>query len=514
MTRKFTSTVAGASLLIATIGLLGRGIGFIREVVFASYFGIGKDFDIYLVGAVLPVTIGTILLYTGQNYFIPSYNNYKQNDARGFVSRSFITFLFFGFVIAFLLFVAAKPIINLYMGDSPAPAKEIAYYVYVVFLITIPLSAGTSILSAYFQSILEFRYPTFSRIFLSLSTIIFVLLLGRQVGVFIIAIGYLTGSLLQFLFLLIKAKLKISSSIINFFKNKTEFRSVLGFSMLSIILIEAISQLYILFDRYFYNQVNSGGIAALNYAQTLFAFPIGILSFALATAIFPRLSKAVKEKANGSIKSLFREAILVILFLFTPITFIFIFFPGEVVSLIYERGNFNAGSTLYTASALKYFSYSLIFYAAYAVINKIFYSTGLIKTLLIITVTGSLLKILLNYLLVESMQHNGLALGTTISFLFLFISCFVVLNFKLKLKITSVFVSNLFIMIANSFISFLIVQILFDIFSIRNLAMDMLRIIIFILIFVVNIILINHPSIKIFLNVYERFKSNTVTSNN
>ena len=131
MSRKFTSTVAGASLLIATIGLLGRGIGFIREVVFASYFGIGKDFDIYLVGAVLPITVGTILLYTGQNYFIPSYNNYKQNDTQEFVGRSFITFLFFGLVIAFLLFIAANPIINLYMGDSPASAKETAYYIYI-----------------------------------------------------------------------------------------------------------------------------------------------------------------------------------------------------------------------------------------------------------------------------------------------------------------------------------------------------------------------------------------------
>lgn len=514
MSRKFTSTVAGASLLIATIGLLGRGIGFIREVVFASYFGIGKDFDIYLVGAVLPITVGTILLYTGQNYFIPSYNNYKQNDTQEFVGRSFITFLFFGLVIAFLLFIAANPIINLYMGDSPASAKEIAYYIYIIFLITIPLSAGTSILSAYFQSVLEFRYPTFSRLFLSLSTIVFVLLFGKQVGVFIIAIGYLTGSLLQFLYLLIKAKLKISSSVINFFKNKTELQSIFGFSMVSIILIEAISQLYVLFDRYFYNEVSTGGIAALNYAQTLFAFPVGILSYALATAIFPKLSASVKEKADESLKSLFTEAMLVILLLFTPITFIFTFFPREVISLIFERGNFNAESTFYTATALRYFSYSLIFYAVYAVINKVFYSTGLIKTLLIITMIGSLLKILLNFILVKSMLHNGLALGSTISYLFLFVSCFMVLNFKLKLKITSPFISNLFIMIANSFISFLIVQILFSILNVKSLVTDFLQIIIFMLIFIMNIFLINHPSVKIFLNVYRKFKGYTIASNN
>ena len=76
MSRKFTSTVAGASLLLATLGLLSRGIGFIREVVFASYFGLGKNYDIYLVGAVLPITIDTIIFYLVQNYFIPSFHNF------------------------------------------------------------------------------------------------------------------------------------------------------------------------------------------------------------------------------------------------------------------------------------------------------------------------------------------------------------------------------------------------------------------------------------------------------
>ena len=53
---KFTSTVAGASILLTSMGLLSRGLGMIREMVFASSFGLGEEFDIYLVGAVLPLT--------------------------------------------------------------------------------------------------------------------------------------------------------------------------------------------------------------------------------------------------------------------------------------------------------------------------------------------------------------------------------------------------------------------------------------------------------------------------
>lgn len=510
MSKKFTSTIAGASLLIASIGLLSRGIGFVREMIFASYFGIGKEYDIYLVGAVLPVTIGTILLYTGQNYFIPSYNNFisgnNKNDPEEFVGRKFVIFISSGIAIAFLLFVTANPIINLYMGDSSTSLKEIAYRVYMIFLITIPFSAGISILSAYLQSILEFKYPIFSRLFLNFSTIIFVLIFGKQVGVFIIAIGYLTGTLLQFLYLVTKTKIKILSTIVNFFKSGKELKSVFNFSIVTIIIIETISQLYVLFDRYFYSEVSSGGIAALNYALTLFTFPVGILSVAMATAIFPKISVAVMEKTPGGIKSLFNEAMLVILLLFTPITFIFTFFPDEVIRLIFERGNFNAESTIYTATALRYFSFSLIFYAVYAVINKIFYSVGLIKTLLVITIVGSALKLMLNYILVGSLQHNGLALGTTVSYLFFFVSCFLILNFKFKLRITLTFISNLFIMITNALISFLIVHFLFDTLIIKNSATDILQITIFILMFIMNTILIRHPSIKIFHNVYTRFK--------
>ncbi len=73
MKQKFTSTIAGASIFISIIGLLSRGLGFIREMIFANNFGLETEFDLYLVGAVLPITINTIILYIGQNYFVPEF---------------------------------------------------------------------------------------------------------------------------------------------------------------------------------------------------------------------------------------------------------------------------------------------------------------------------------------------------------------------------------------------------------------------------------------------------------
>lgn len=517
MKNKFTSTIAGASIFIAFISLFVKGLGFLREIIFASYFGTGRDFDLYLVGAVLPVTIDTILLYVGQNYFIPVYNDYIDQggkQSKEFLFKTFIRFLLGGVLLSAILFIAANPILEFYAGDSSISNYETIYSVFLIFLCTIPLSAGTSILSAYLQSVLEFRFPSIARLFLNFSTIIFVLIFAEKIGVFVIALGYLTGAILQLLYLIIKSEIKIPSKVFQLLKAKDITNSVFKYSIVTIILIEAISQLYLLFDRYFYNDVSTGGIAALNYAMALFIFPIGIFSMALATAIFPKITSTIRENDYKQIKSIFLDSLQVILFLFIPISFIFIFFSGEVVTLIFQRGNFSQLSTQYTETALSFYSISLVFYAAYGVINKIFYSIGLTKTLLVITITGSMLKLLLNLILVKSLQHNGLALATTITYSYFFVLSFIVLNKKLKIGTTLVFTSNLFIVLANAFFSYLLTHIIVNSFDFENSVVSILQILLFVLIFIWNLNMIKHPSIKIFTGIYFRVKEKTFQIHN
>ncbi len=98
MSKKFTSTIAGASLLITSVGLISRGLGFIREATYASKFGLQNQFDIYLIGAVVPIIINTSILYLSQNYFIPAYHQKQQvskEEAKVFFNNTFWTFYFF-----------------------------------------------------------------------------------------------------------------------------------------------------------------------------------------------------------------------------------------------------------------------------------------------------------------------------------------------------------------------------------------------------------------------------------
>src|SRR3990170_948009 len=268
MSEKFASTIAGATILITGVGLVSKGFGFLREIVYANNFGLHSNFDIYLIGAVLPITLNTSVIYLAQNYFIPAYHNklsLGKDKAEKFFSNTFWLFVILAGIFSIILFLISPFLIKSYLTNTNPQVHEAVLKIFNIFLLTIPLNAGFSILSAYFQSEYNFKAPAISSLFQNIIIILLVLVFTGALGVLTIPIGYLFGTIAQFLYLLTLLKNK----------RKLIFRAVafnlreLGFvnkTLLLIILVEVINQLYILVDRYFYGSVDSGGIAALNYA--------------------------------------------------------------------------------------------------------------------------------------------------------------------------------------------------------------------------------------------------------
>jgi len=68
-----------------------------------------------------------------------------------------------------------------------------------------------------------------------------------------------------------------------------------------------------------------------------------------------------------------------------------------------------------TASALMFYSLGMVFYGYRDVLNKTFYSLQNTKTPMLNGVLTVLCNIVLNLILVRFMQHNGLALATSLS---------------------------------------------------------------------------------------------------
>lgn len=505
MSNKFTSTIAGASIFISILGLVSRGLGFIREMIFANNFGLETEFDLYLVGAVLPITINTVLLYIGQNYFIPEFQKVGSSQSQKYFRQSILIFTVAGLLFAGLLFLASETIVNFYMPSADLNSQETAILVFRIFLITIPFSAAISVLSALLQSLYEFKYPAISILFLNISIIILLILFSDQYGVYIIPVGYVAGTILQFLFLLSKSRKFLK---FDFRLDKEELnisRSILSSSIIIIILIESIGQLYSIFDRYFFGHISPGSIASLNYAFIIFLLPISIFSISLATVVFPKITQALVNTSKRDLQRIYCESTSINILIFMPLSFLLFFFGDTVIKLAFERGKFLNDSVNITYNVLKYYSISLIFYSVYTVLNKMFYSLNIAKLLLWITIFGIVLKMLLNYLFIEQLQQYGLALSTSLSFIFFFSASYLVINRKLEISDKTLFMKEFCFYFINGSLCLIVAKIVAKILPIYDIVSEVLIIIIFMLLYLLNLILVRHKVLIILKQVVTGF---------
>jgi putative peptidoglycan lipid II flippase len=506
MLKRFASSVAGASIFIAFFGLLSKGLGFLREVIFASIFGLSTEFDIYLVAAVLPLTINMIIMTIGQNYLIPAYNNFKQVDsskAIKFIQSNLVLFFFAGLFLSAILYSTSNQLLSIFIQNSDLVIKQTAVDIFNLFLITIPITCGISVLSAYQQGNFEFRFSILSQIIPNIIVILALFTL-KDLNVYAIPIGYVAGTILQFLFLIITSKelIILEKDFLFSFGNLI---NSLSLSVIVVILIESVGHLYLIADRFFYEWVEPGGVSSLSYAQTLFLLPVSIISIALSTAIFPKFSKLFSIKDYNGLEKVFNDGLSFTIIFFVPVMFIFLFYGDVIIKILFERGKFSSGETIITFSVLSYLALSIIFYAAYGILNKFLYSSGMINQLLLITILGIALKIILNFYFVSNMQQDGLALSTSLSFLFFFIASITAIH-KKKFFISKIsFLNELLFHLFNAILSLLIIR-QFSVLYSENTFFALIEMCLFLLIFITNLFLLKFSSTRIILDFISTFK--------
>jgi putative peptidoglycan lipid II flippase len=509
MNNKFTSTLAGAFIFITILNLFSRGLGFLREVLFANYFGRGIDFDVYLIGAVIPITINTIALFIGQNYFIPAYHKTKfRNPAstNKFFTANFFVFILIGSLISIVLYFLSETIIDVYLNTDNNSLKEIAVNIFKLFLITIPFTFAISILTAFEQAEYKFKFPAIGRLFLNLTIIPILIFFTDKFGIYTIPIGFIFGIFFQFIYLFIKGSSRVSFS---FFtpNQKGEVFNFLDITIFSIILIETIGQFYLLADRYFFKMVDQGGIASLSYASNLFNLPVSVVSLAFATVIFPKFSENIQTNSFDNLQKNLSDSISANLLFFVPIAFLFFYYGDGIIKILFERGKFFESDTLDTFLALKAYAFSIIFYSTYAILNKILYAAKFVNSLLLITVTGIVLKIALNFIFVGLWKQNGLALSTSITYLFFFLSSFILVYKKLPMKNKSLFMKELIFHLTNGFFSYMVIQLMFYYIMPNYNYINLMKILFFLSVYILNVYLIGNKSLVLLKDLFNSVRT-------
>lgn len=480
-------SILGATIVLTLLSIFSKGFGFFREVIFASYFGLSKGYEIYLVSVVLPITINTIIIYITQNFYIPLYtkkNIINSDSTRKFFAHSVVLVVVSSSILALLLYLLAEQVLGLYLLVSHGAERSTILSIFKLFLITIPIGAFTSILSAHLLAEKKFYTPSLVQFVLNIAIIFSIMTFSHGLGIYAILYGYIFGGLLQLGILIIilrKMFVRKYFSVIT----KSDF-SLVGGSFFFTILIESMSQIHAISDRQFINQTDPGGIAAISYATTIFILPISIISISLSTVLFPAFSESLARNDNIALLLKIKKSLMFNFSIFMPVTIIFLLYPDTIVRLIFERGDFNVGDTVITSQVLMIYSISLMFYGAYSIMYKVFYSASMLKALAILILVSAGIKFLLNFLLIHNFKQNGLAFSSSIVFIFLCLFSILMIQQKIKINIMLTFINYFLVFIIVAVIALAVSTITAHIFILGGLT-TIFKISIFLLIYSITL---------------------------
>ncbi|MFW5868712.1 MAG: murein biosynthesis integral membrane protein MurJ [Armatimonadota bacterium] len=128
------------------------------------------------------------------------------------------------------------------------------------------------------------------------------------------------------------------------------------------------------FDSRFGTDAGEGVVAALNYGRMLADLPTLILPFAVSLAVYPFVSEWAARKDRQALADSLVSMTRAMVFIFLPVAIAMIVLANPIIATAFERGEFTAQDTSAVERALVPYSAGLPFFAVEASINNWYFA--------------------------------------------------------------------------------------------------------------------------------------------
>jgi putative peptidoglycan lipid II flippase len=160
--------------------------------------------------------------------------------------------------------------------------------------------------------------------------------------------------------------------------------------------------------------MQQGAAAAIYYSERLYQFPLGILGMAVATAIFPLLSRHAARGDRERVGADMTLGLRLVLFLGVPAGVGLVMLAEPVARLLFERGEFTAADTARTARMIATYGSAVWAYCALPVLVRGFYALSDRMTPVQVGAGVVGMNLVLNLLLIWPLAEAGLAVATAV----------------------------------------------------------------------------------------------------
>jgi len=161
--------------------------------------------------------------------------------------------------------------------------------------------------------------------------------------------------------------------------------------------------------------LRAGAVASIYYGERLYQFPLGILGMAVATTIFPLLSRHAARGDRQGLGADLTLGLRMVIFLGIPSGLGLVMLSGPLARLLFQHGQFTADDAARTARMIACYSCGVWAYCALPVVVRGYYALGDRLTPLKIGAVAVALNLSMDLTLVWRMAEAGLATSTSIA---------------------------------------------------------------------------------------------------
>lgn len=431
--------------------LLGQIAGLVRGVLVAQTFGASPELDSFFAANRVSETL-FVLIAGGAlgSAFIPTFTGLLAKDEKDSawrlatsIANALALILIF---LALLTGFFAPQIVRFAL--APGLATDPQIFSLTVTLLRIQLiSAVLFGLGGLIGGILNvhqiFLIPALTPALYQLGIIFGVLFLVPSMGVYGLAWGVVIGAVFYLVIQipsLIKLIPGLKSPISNYFTpnfKDANFKQVI-LLMGPRLLVTAIVQLNFWVNTWLASQMQSGSVTGLYYGFSLMLMAQAMIAQSISIAAMPTFSAqhalGQRDEMRFSLASSIRGIILLAL----PASVGLILLREPIISLLYQRGEFDSNSVQLVAWALLWYAVGLVGHSIMEVLTRAFYAQQDTKTPVIIGMIAMGLNVIFSILFskwfgsIGLLPLGGLALANSLTTAIEAITLFIVMRKRLN----------------------------------------------------------------------------------
>jgi putative peptidoglycan lipid II flippase len=378
--------IAHSTAIFSLATALSRVFGLVRQVVAAYYFGATGKINAFTVAFQVPNLVRALVADAAlSSAFVPVFSDLIEKGERRRawrVASSLFWLMLLGLTALTALFVLVAPwVIELF--GNPGHDRSLAVGLSQVLFPIVALLGISGVFVGILNTYDHFTVPALSPVFWNLAIIV-----GLAIGVpqahsanaklYVYAVSILVATIIQ-VFLPFpwlrglehgEERLRVVLDWRDPMVKRTFALMVPVTLGLGLINVNAV------IDTFFASRLINGNLAptAIQNAFLIYMLPQGMFSVAVATVLFPSLSRLAARGELDGFRETLGRGLRQIAFLLIPAAALSAVLAEPIVRLLYQRGAWSPHATPVVADCLAAFSAGLVFNGAMLMLNRAFFS--------------------------------------------------------------------------------------------------------------------------------------------